>query len=802
MVGIGLFIIGLVILAYHQRSALYYSLWGGLGCLYASCTLSTGAAYTAWVVWGLWLVFFQFDILRRYLLTPYLWRQYQKIYPPLSRTEAEALAAGTVDWEGELFSGNPRWQNLWDKPLTALSAEEKAFLKGPVEDLCAQMLPHVFLAVENDMPPEIWESLKTQGFFALSIPKEYGGLGFSKTAVAMILGKIASCSAVLAAMVSVPNSLGPAELLLEYGTAAQKNEYLPRLARGIDIPCFALTSPEAGSDASHMPDYGIVGYGQWQGQSIIGIQITWNKRYITLAPKATLLGLAFKLYDPEHLLGDTQDIGITCALIPTNHPGVNIGKRHFINNGLFLNGPTSGKSVFIPLDWIIGGVGQKGQGWRMLTDCLSAGRAMALPGLSLGGLYAVTFASTAYAFIRKQFKLSIGKFEGVQEKLAGMILALYKTEAMLHLTLSSVDQGQKPSVLSAIVKYYATENARSALQAAMDVQGGKGICMGPRNYLSDGYQSTAVGITVEGANILTRNMIIFGQGAVRAHPYISVCVEALNNPDPKQGLVDFDKAIWRHVAHFIALWPRLIFQSITGAWLIWPQKHTYQRLLQKITARCTRFAFLSECCFLIYGSRLKFKERVSARMADMLIELYAASAVAKYHQAGQDSALWTDAMANTLNEAALNESVYRIDKTTAELLQQLPQRWIAILLRILCLPWGRKSCDVSDAQKNSLVKKLLNNEALVQNIQSKLYCSDALHSVLGKLMKTHEQALEAESVYQKLKSFNAHTPDYLEQALAQGLISASEMQQLQSLEEAIADLIAVDDFPADMFRRG
>ncbi|MBY0377066.1 MAG: DUF1974 domain-containing protein, partial [Gammaproteobacteria bacterium] len=516
---------------------------------------------------------------------------------------------------------------------------------------------------------------------------------------------------------------------------------------------------------------------------------------------ATLLGLAFKLYDPDHLLGDTVNIGITCALIPSDHPGVIIGRRHFVANALFINGPTSGKAVFIPLDWIIGGVAQKGRGWRMLTESLSAGRAMALPGLSLGGLYAVTLASSAYAFIRKQFKLPIGKFEGVQEQLALMAIALYQTETMMHLTLSAVDSGEKPSVLSAILKYYATENMRSATQAAMDVQGGKGICMGPRNYLSEAYQMTPVGITVEGANILTRNMIIFGQGAIRCHPYINDCLQALNKADPKQSLLAFDKAIWSHVAHFICLWPRIFFQSLSGGWLIWPQSHAYKRELQKLTLRSTRFAFLSEICFLVYGSQLKFAERVSARMADMLIHLYAASSVLKYNAAGLDTQLWAQGMAKRLNEAAISDNLYLIDKASAELLEQLPKPGFAKLLSILCLPWGRKRAGISDTHKRSIAKKLLMNEAMAQNIDTKVYSGVNAQSLLANLMRTHQEALVCEPLYQKIKPINANHPDRVQEAFSQGLITAAERLQLQTLEQAIANIIAVDDFPAEAFSR-
>lgn len=786
MLGITLFIAGLLILSYHQRAAVYYTAYGFMGCLYTSIYASSVSMIAAWGIWGLWLLLFQLTFLRRRILTPVLLRIYQKTQPKLSSTEAEALAAGTVDWDGELFSGKPNWQALWQKKLTSLSAEERAFLLGPVENLCAQVTPYRFLAVQNDIPTEIWETLKTQGFFGLQIAKQYGGLGFSKTAIAMILAKIASCNNVLSSMVSVPNSLGPAELLAAYGTEEQKNYYLPRLAAGIDIPCFALTSPEAGSDASAMPDYGIVTQGEWQGQSIIGIKVTWNKRYITLAPKATLLGLAFKLYDPDHLLGEDLYIGITSVLIPTHHPGVIIGRRHFIGNGFFINGPTSGKDVFIPLEWIIGGVDRKGQGWRMLTESLSAGRAMALPGLSIGACYTAVLATSAYAFIRKQFKVPIGRFEGIQEKIASMAIELYQTEAMTHLTLSAVDRGAKPGVLSGIVKYYATETARLTIQAAMDVHGGKSICMGPRNYLSDGYQLSPVAITVEGANFLTHNMIIFGQGAVRCHPYISACLQALNHSDTKQQLVDFDKAIWGYVAHFISLWPRVLWESLSDGWLVWPERHPYWRAIQKITQRSVRFAFLAEICFLTYGGKLKFAERVSARMADNFIHLYAASSVLKYAKDKLEST-WTPAMAALLTAASLNKNIFALDKAAADLLSQLPHRGIAKCLLWLCFPWGRKRSGIKDKQKKAISNALLMNTAATPFMAERNYIAPRANTVQAKLIHTHHEALLCEPLYQKIKA---------------GIdITAEEKLRLEALEQAINDIIAVDDFPAQAFSR-
>ncbi|MCE3237074.1 MAG: fadE, partial [Gammaproteobacteria bacterium] len=500
---------------------------------------------------------------------------------------------------------------------------------------------------------------------------------------------------------------------------------------------------------------------------------------------ATLLGLAFKLYDPEGLLGENTYIGITSVLIPTSHPGVIIGRRHFIGNGFFINGPTSGKDVFIPLEWIIGGVAQKGQGWRMLTESLSAGRAMALPGASIGGCYAATLATSAYAFIRQQFKVPIGRFEGIQEKLALMAIGLYQMESMTYLTLSAVDQGEKPSVLSAIVKYYTTETARRTIQAAMDVHGGKGICMGARNYLSDGFALTPIAITVEGANILTRNMIIFGQGAVRCHRYMSTCLQAINNSDVKQGLADFDKAVWGHVAHFISLWPRLVWQSLSGGWFIWPERHPYWRALQKLTLRSNRFAFLTEICFLVYRDKLKFAERVSARMADNFIHLYAASSALKYAQE-KEVLTWTPTIAKELNKASLSENWFALDKAGFDLLSQLPNRRLAKCLSLLCFPWGRKRAGVKDKQKKVIATALLMNTAMTAEIEEKIYIGANANSVLAKLIHTHREALLCEPLYQKEK---------------EGSITAAEKLRLQALEQAIADIIAVDDFPAHAFSR-
>ena len=456
---------------------------------------------------------------RRVLISDRLLKIFRKILPQVSQTEQEALDAGTIWWEGELFSGAPNWYKLLAYPKPKLSTEEKAFLAGPVEELCRMLDEWTITRELHDLPPQVWQFIKTNGFFGMIIPKKYGGLGFSALAHSEVVMKISSRSGTAAVSVMVPNSLGPSELLLQYGTEEQKDHYLPRLAKGVEIPCFALTGPEAGSDAGAIPDTGIVCHGQHNGEEhVLGIRLTWEKRYITLGPIATLLGLAFKLHDPDGLLGGEEDLGITLALIPTNTPGVNIGRRHFPLDAAFQNGPNSGKDVFIPLDWVIGGRDGVGYGWRMLVNCLAVGRSISLPATSTGAAKLAARTSGAYGRVRVQFKTPIGRFEGVEEALSRIGGNTYMMNAARVMTAGAVDLGEKPSVISAIVKYHLTERGRQAINDAMDVHGGKGICLGPSNYLGRGYQQIPVSITVEGANILTRNMIILARGPYAAIP--------------------------------------------------------------------------------------------------------------------------------------------------------------------------------------------------------------------------------------------------------------------------------------------
>ncbi|MEX0871449.1 MAG: acyl-CoA dehydrogenase, partial [Aquisalimonadaceae bacterium] len=499
--------------------------------------------------------------LRRRIISARLFATFRKVLPPMTQTEREALEAGDIWWEGELFRGRPDWRQLHGMQITRLSAEEQAFLDNQVETLCAMLDEDSIVRTHRDLPPEAWDYLKKERFFSMIIPRAHGGLQFSSLAQSTVVSKIATRSISAAVTVMVPNSLGPGELLMHYGTEEQKNHWLPRLARGEELPCFALTGPDVGSDAGAMPDYGVVCKGEHDGREVLGIRLNFSKRYITLAPVATVLGLAFKMYDPDHLLGEQEDIGITCALIPASHPGVEIGERHFPMGLAFMNGPLRGKDVFIPMDWIIGGAEQAGKGWRMLVECLSVGRAISLPALGTAAGKVSYRMTGAYARIRRQFKLPIGRFEGVQEAMGRIGGFAYMLEASRVLTASAGDMGVRPSVVSAIAKYHMTEMMRTSLNDAMDVHGGRGIMFGPRNYLGYGYQAIPVGITVEGANILTRNLMIFGQGAIRCHPYVFPEMEAARNND----LAAFDRLLFSHVGFSINRGVRALTHGLTAA---------------------------------------------------------------------------------------------------------------------------------------------------------------------------------------------------------------------------------------------
>lgn len=571
--------------------------------------------------------------LRRRLLIAPLFHYLKGVLPPMSATEREAIKAGDVWIEADLFQGHVPWYTLVHLPKPQLREDEIAFLKGPVETLCSLFEEWDVIQNAFDLPEVVWNYLKQERFFGMIIPKNYGGLGFTALGHATVVEKIATHSLTAAITAMVPNSLGPAELLLKYGTEDQKNHYLPRLATGQEIPCFGLTSSEAGSDAGAMIDQGVVCEGTFEGKTITGIRLQWRKRYITLAPIATVLGLAFKLYDPDNHLAKGQHLGITLCLIPCDHPGVERGQRHIPLHQAFMNGPIEGKDVFIPLDWIIGGPEKIGQGWRMLMECLSVGRGISLPALSAASAKTAYCSTGAYARIRTQFNMAIGRFEGVETSMAEIAGYTYMIEAMRALTLTALDQGSHPAIITAMSKYHITEMSRVVVNKAMDVHGGRGIMLGPHNYLGNCYGSVPISITVEGANILTRNLMIFGQGAIRCHPYIQQSIEAINDSDPVLGMLNFEAIFFKHCRYSMARLLRGIVHAFSAGWFcITPKiaaKPYYSRQLDRMTMA---LAWVADLSLAILGGRLKRLEKLSARLGDVLSYLYMACALLKYAQ--------------------------------------------------------------------------------------------------------------------------------------------------------------------------
>ncbi len=770
--------------------------------------LTHPATSVSLVVWG---VFFFIVLplvvapLRRALISAPLLRLFRQIMPVMSDTEREALEAGTVWWEAELFGGDPNWEQLFSLPLPTLSDEEQAFLDGPVEELCAMLDDWQITHERNDLPPEVWRYLKEQGFFGMIIPKSYGGLEFSAQAHSAVVMKVASRSIAAAVTVMVPNSLGPAELLLHYGTEDQKNHYLPRLARGTEVPCFALTGPEAGSDAGSMPDRGVVCRGEFHGKKdVLGIRLNWEKRYITLGPVATVLGLAFRLFDPEHLLGKEQDLGITLALIPTDTPGVKIGTRHNPLNIAFQNGPNWGEDVFIPLDWIIGGRERVGQGWRMLMESLAAGRSISLPALSVGAGKLACRATGAYARIRRQFKLPIGKFEAVEEALARIAGYTYMMEAARTLTARAVDLGEKPSVASAIVKYQLTEHMRRVVNDAMDIQGGSGICLGPRNFMGRVYQALPISITVEGANLLTRALIIYGQGAVRCHPFVLKEMQAVADADESRAVRVFDEALFGHIRFVISNAARAFWLGATDARLVRvPVDGPARRYAQRLTRLSNAFALISDMAMLTLGGALKRKEKISGRFADVLSFMYLASAVIKrFEDDGrpvEDIPLLRFACAYCLHEA---------EKTLVVILKNFPNRFLAWLMGGLVFPAGRRYTVPSDAMDLDCAKLLMEPSPARERLTQGMYFSRTDNDAIGRLEDALPKVIAAETLERRLAKLVDEQPLLLgdheaqvQAALAQNILSAPEAKLVRAAYAARRSVIAVDDFPAADARR-
>ena len=742
--------------------------------------------------------------LRRTLLSDPLLAWFRKVLPAVSQTEQEALDAGTVWWDGDLFSGRPDWSKLLSFPRPALTPEEKAFVDGPVEELC-RMCDDWQISYElNDLPQEVWQFIKDRGFLGMIIPKRYGGLGFSALAHSEVVMKLASRSPTACVSVMVPNSLGPAELLLHYGTEEQKNYYLPRLAAGSEMPCFALTGPEAGSDAGAIPDFGVVCKGRHEGKDVLGIRVSWEKRYITLGPVATILGLAFKLYDPDHLLGAKEDIGITVALVPTDHPGVSIGRRHVPLNGSFMNGPNRGKDVFIPMDWVVGGQAFAGQGWRMLMECLAAGRAISLPSSTTGGSKTAVRTTGAYSRVRSQFRVPIGKFEGVEEALARMGGNLYLMEAARVITAGAVDLGEKPSVISAIVKYHATERARQVINDAMDVHGGKGICLGPNNYLGRGYQQIPISITVEGANILTRSMIIFGQGAIRCHPYVLQEIAATKEADATVAAEVFDRAVWAHAYFLLSNAVRSLWLALTGArFSPVPGAAETRYHFRRLSRLSASFALVADVAMLFLGGDLKRREKISGRLGDILSCLYLASCTLKrWHDDGRQQ---TDL---PLVQWATRDAQYRIQEAFYGLFENFPVRPAAWLLRLLVFPFGRTFRAPDDALGHRVARLLMEDSPARDRLTAGMFIDRDESDPVGRLELALQRVAAAEAIEAKVRaavrsgSVRGFTADErIAVAVQLGTITATEAQTLSSYDELRRACIMVDDFPPDVGRR-
>ncbi|MEO8103679.1 MAG: acyl-CoA dehydrogenase [Betaproteobacteria bacterium] len=782
-------------LAYHVASAAIWALAVAVGLV----GLTMAGVLTGAAIGLVWFAFIAIAVIanvksvRQGLLTAPIFKTYKKLLPQMSQTEQEALEAGTVWWDGDLFSGKPDWNKLLDYPAPKLTAEEQAFIDGPTAELCGMVNEWQVTQELYDLPPNVWQFIKDKGFLGMIIPKEYGGLGFSAYAHSQVVMKISTRSGTAAISVMVPNSLGPGELLLHYGTPDQKNYYLPRLAKGLEIPCFALTAPDAGSDAASMPDAGIVCKQIWEGKETLGVRVTWEKRYITLGPVATILGLAFKCFDPDKLIGDKVELGITCALIPTSHKGVNIGRRHFPLNGAFMNGPNSGKDVFIPMDWIIGGQAMLGEGWRMLMECLAAGRSISLPAQSIAAGKFASMATGAYARVRQQFKTPIGKFEGIEEPLARIGGYTYLMDACRTVTAGALDMGEKPSVLSAISKYHMTERMRMVINDAMDVHGGKGICLGPNNYLGRAYQMTPVAITVEGANILTRSLIIFGQGAIRCHPWVLKEMKAAG----EDSLDKFDEAFWGHIKFTVSNAARSMWTGITGArGLPSPACEDTRRYYQQMTRFSTAFALLADVSMFVIGGSLKRKEKLSARLGDVLSLLYLSSCALKfYDQRGRQK----DEL--PLLRWALYDCSFKIQVAMDGIIANFPNRAIAFVLRRLVFPRGLTLIQPSDQMGHEVADLLIQPSAARSRLIAGIYLPNDENDVIGKLEAAMHAAIAAEPIEAKVRAakkagrLTAHgTQAQWDEALKLSVITDTELAQWKRARTLQHDIIMVDDF--------
>ncbi|MBT5032326.1 MAG: acyl-CoA dehydrogenase [Proteobacteria bacterium] len=729
---------------------------------------------------------------------------FKNVLPDLSETEQEAIDAGTVWWDGDLFSGKPDWDKLLSNPLPTLTDEEQAFIDGPVQELCRMVDRWDINHNTSVIPKEITDFIHKKGFLGMIIPKEYGGLDFSAVAQTEILSLLGSTGGCVAYYIGVPNSLGPGELLIKYGTQKQRDFYLPRLAKGQELPCFALTGPLAGSDATAMPDTGVVCKGKYKGKDVLGIKINFNKRYITLAPIASLVGLAFRLNDPDHLIGETDEYGITCALIPRKTRGMTIGRRHLPIGDAFLNGPILGKNVFIPLDNIIGGVENAGKGWRMLVNCLSVGRCITLPSGSNACAQQMVLGTTAYASLRKQFGIPIKKFEGVQKPLARICGNAYIINAARLHTAQSLEMGEKPSVPSAILKYHCTEMARQTTLDAMDIHGGKAIMRGDKNYVADAYSSIPIAITVEGANIMTRNFMIFGQGATRSHPYVLREMELANMAVNDETTEEFDEIFFKHVGFTLTNTARAFVMGLTGSFFITkPTASSVSRYYQHLDRLSSAFALVADVTMLTLQSKLKFREMLSARLGDCLSSLYLASMVLKHFEnrncptEERPLVIWS-----------LDHLLHEYQVAMLEALQNYPNKLIAAVLKLLVFPMGARFNAPSDRHVKDIVKLMTTGSSAREELTRCVFKDDIPTNPLGHTNAVFMDSLAVEDLYQRMRAAvkageipKVRGLELIKAASKGGVLSKAETTQLRKFDEKLMSVINVDDFnPSELIR--
>jgi len=792
----------MITLLYLKRGYWTFVLGGG-GLLWLGELFAIYSMNTFFVLGGVFVfiaVLFGVSYLRSLVISPFLMRLVASFLPRLGKTERIALNAGTVWWDGDLFSGNPDWKKLLSYPKPSFTDEEQAFLSGPLMDLCKKLNEWQNIQ-RGDLSKEVWNFLKEKGFMGMIIPKEYGGLGFSAIAHSQVIATIASRSPAAAVTAMVPNSLGPAELLLHYGTEKQKNYYLPRLAKGVEVPCFALTGPEAGSDAAAMQSTGIVCKGEYEGKYVLGMKLNWNKRYITLGPVATVIGLAFRLKDPDQLIGEKEDHGITCALIPAKNPGIDIGERHDPMGIPFLNGPTWGKDVFVPLDFIIGGQKMAGQGWRMLMESLAAGRSISLPSYAVGISETAVRIVGAYATVREQFDTPIGRFEGIEEALARMGGLTYLMNAARLFTAGAVATGEKPSVVSAIVKAYLTETMRVVVNDGMDIRAGAGISRGPRNTMAQLYSTLPIGITVEGANILTRCMIIYGQGAIRCHPYVRKQIEGIEQKNVKE----FDWAFFKHINFFFGNAIRSLVLGLTnGKILLAPNRKIHpsiRKYFKQLTRMSSCFAFVSDMSLMTLGGSLKRKERLSGRLADCLAWMYLACASLKRFV--DDEEPKTDLPFVCW---ACEHSLFQIQVALKGILDNLPNRLAANLMKPFIFPLGLRFSPPSDHLSSKVARGLLEDREARLHLTRDIFVPTDKENGLGRLEAALDKAVEALKVETKIKDAvragkldRAPGDALIQNALKVGIISNEEMEIIKNADEARNEAIQVDSFNAEAF---